>query len=64
MAKDLQGLIWRQKRKEKSVQYAKEIPAWIESRDNNDEDWQKASDELKKAVNICERLLKEGKVSV
>ena len=42
----------------------KEIPAWIESRDNNDEDWQKASDELKKAVNICERLLKKGKVSV
>ena len=42
----------------------KEIPAWIESRDNNDEDWQKASDELKKAINICERLLKEGKVSV
>lgn len=42
----------------------KEIPAWIESRDNNDEDWRKASDELKKAVNICERLLKEGKVSV
>ena len=42
----------------------KEIPAWIESRDNNDEDWQKASEELKKAVNICERLLKEGKVSV
>ena len=42
----------------------KEIPAWIESRDNNDGDWQKASDELKKAVNICERLLKEGKVSV
>lgn len=42
----------------------KEVPAWIESRDNNDEDWQKASDELKKAVNICERLLKEGKVSV
>lgn len=42
----------------------KEIPAWIESRDNNDEDWQKASDELKKAVNICERLLKEGRVSV
>ena len=42
----------------------KEIPAWIESRDNNDEDWQKASDELKKAVIICERLLKEGKVSV
>lgn len=44
--------------------FTKEIPAWIESRDNNDEDWQKASDELKKAVNICERLLKEGKVSV
>lgn len=42
----------------------KEIPAWIESRDNNDEDWQKASDELKKAVNICERLLLEKRVNV
>ena len=42
----------------------KEIPAWIESRDNNDEDWQKASDELKKAVNICEKLLLEKRVNV
>lgn len=42
----------------------KEIPAWIESRDNNDEDWQKASDELKKAVNICERLLLEKRVNI
>ena len=42
----------------------KEIPAWIESRDNNDEDWQKASDELKKAVDICERLLLEKRVNI
>ena len=42
----------------------KEIPDWIESRDNNDEDWQKASDELKKAVNICERLKQEGKIKI
>ena len=42
----------------------KEIPDWLESRDNNDEDWQKASDELKKAVNICERLLLEKRVNI
>lgn len=42
----------------------KEIPAWIESRDNNDEDWQRASDELKKAVNICEKLLLEKRVNI
>ena len=42
----------------------KEIPDWIESRDNNDEDWQRASDELKKAVNICERLLLEKRVNI
>ena len=42
----------------------KEIPAWIESRDSNDEDWQIASDELKKAVNICERLLLEKRVNI
>ena len=42
----------------------KEIPAWIESRDNNDEDWQKASDDLKKAVNICEKLLLEKRVNI
>lgn len=42
----------------------KEIPAWIESRDNNDEDWQKASDELKKAVNICKILLLEKRVNI
>ena len=42
----------------------KEIPDWIESRDNNDEDWQKASDELKKAVNICEKLLLEKRVNI
>lgn len=42
----------------------KEVPEWIELRDKNDEAWQKASAELKKAVLICERLLKDGKVRV
>ena len=42
----------------------KEVSEWIELRDKNDEAWQKASAELKKAVNICDKLLKEGKVSV
>ena len=42
----------------------KEVSEWIELKDKNDEAWQKASDALKKAVNICEKLLKEGKVSV
>ena len=42
----------------------KEVPEWIELRDKNDEAWQKASAELKQAVNICDKLLKEGKVSV
>ena len=41
----------------------KEVTEWISLRDSNDEDWQKASDELKKAVNICDKLLKEGRVS-
>ena len=41
----------------------KEVTKWIELRDKNDEAWQKASYNLKKAVNICDRLLKEGKVS-
>ena len=42
----------------------KEVTEWIELRDNNDEDWIKASPELKQAVNICDKLLKEGRVSV
>ena len=42
----------------------KEVSEWIELRDKGDEAWQKASDNLKKAVNICDKLLKEGKVSV
>ena len=42
----------------------KEVTEWIELRDKNDTDWQKASSELKQAVNICDKLLKEGKVSV
>jgi DNA polymerase-1 len=41
----------------------KEVTEWIELRDKNDEAWQKASDNLKKAVNICDKLLKEGRVS-
>ena len=42
----------------------KEVTEWIELRDKNDEAWTKASDNLKKAVNICDRLLKEGRVAV
>ena len=42
----------------------KEVSEWIELKDKNDEAWLRASDNLKKAVLICERLLKEGKVSV
>lgn len=42
----------------------KEVPEWIELRDKNDEAWLKASPELKKAVNICDKLLKEGRVTV
>ena len=42
----------------------KEVSEWIELRDKNDESWLKASSELKQAVNICDKLLKEGRVSV
>jgi DNA polymerase I-like protein with 3'-5' exonuclease and polymerase domains len=42
----------------------KEVTEWIELRDKNDEAWKSASEELKKAVNICDKLLKEGRVSV
>ena len=42
----------------------KEVPEWIELRDKDDEAWLKASPELKKAVNICDKLLKEGRVSI
>lgn len=42
----------------------KEVTEWIELRDKGDEAWLKASENLKKAVNICDKLLKEGKVSV
>ena len=42
----------------------KEVPEWIELRDKNDEAWQKASAELKKAVLICEQLLLEKRVNI
>lgn len=42
----------------------KEVSEWIELRDKGDEAWNKASDNLKKAVNICDKLLKEGRVSI
>lgn len=42
----------------------KEVSEWIALKDKNDEAWQKASDELKKAVNICERLLLEKRVNI
>jgi DNA polymerase I-like protein with 3'-5' exonuclease and polymerase domains len=42
----------------------KEVTEWIELRDKNDEAWIKTSPELKQAVNICDKLLKEGRVAV
>lgn len=42
----------------------KEVSEWIELRDKNDEAWIKTSPELKQAVNICDKLLKEGRVAV
>ena len=42
----------------------KEIPEWLKLREENSPVWLNSSSELKKAVGICERLLKEGKVSV
>ena len=42
----------------------KEVTEWIELRDKGDDAWFKASANLKKAVNICDRLLKEGRVAV
>lgn len=41
----------------------KEVTEWIELRDKGDKAWLDASDNLKKAVNICDELLKAGKVS-
>ena len=41
----------------------KKVSEWIELKNSNDEAWIKASDTLKKAVLICEKLLQEGKVS-
>ena len=40
----------------------KEIKDWIELRENNDSEWLNASAELKQAVGICEKLIKEGRV--
>jgi hypothetical protein len=41
----------------------REVAEWIELRDKQDETWLKASEELKKAVNICEKLKQEGKIN-
>ena len=40
----------------------KEIKDWIEIRETDKEAWSRTSPELKKAVSICERLIKEGRV--
>ena len=40
----------------------KEIKDWIELRESNDSEWVNASAELKQAVGICEKLIKEGRV--
>ena len=42
----------------------KEVSEWIELKDKNDEAWLRASDNLKKAVLICERLLLEKRVNI
>lgn len=42
----------------------KEVSEWIKLRNESAEDWLKASPELKQAVNICDELLRAGKVSV
>lgn len=40
----------------------KEIKDWVELRKSNDSEWLNASAELKQAVGICEKLIKEGRV--
>lgn len=40
----------------------KEIKDWVDMRENDKESWEKTSPELKKAVSICEKLIKEGRV--
>ena len=40
----------------------KEIKDWIEIREKDKESWRKTSSELKQAVSICEKLIKEGRV--
>lgn len=40
----------------------KEIKAWVEIREHDKETWEKTSPELKQAVSICEKLIKEGRV--
>ncbi len=40
----------------------KEIKDWVEIRETDKEAWSKTSPELKKAVSICEKLIKEGRV--
>ena len=38
----------------------REVPEWIDLRDKDDIAWQEASAELKKAINICEKILQEN----
>lgn len=40
----------------------KTIPEWLEVREKEPEKWNALSDELKKAIGICENLVKEGRV--
>lgn len=42
----------------------KEITKWIELKNSNSEEYLNTSKELKSAIDICEKLLKEGKVNV
>ena len=42
----------------------KELPEWIQCRDNNDDDWKNTTQEVRDFVTIAEKLYKEGKISV
>ena len=42
----------------------KELPEWIQCRDNNDDDWKNTTQDVRDFVTIAEKLYKEGKISV
>lgn len=42
----------------------KELPDWIKCRDEGSKDWENTSQEVRDCVNMAEKLLKEGKISL